>query len=103
MLKLLLGMVLAAGTFYIISPNFDAPVMSLDPYQFQVYCPINKVPPNLLQDDPVKNYFQSKTNEDFNFLTSELVDWATLDDGIDKYVVWAQMRRVDDSSNQANT
>ena len=98
MLKLLVGLLLA-GTVYMISPNFDAPVMELGAYEFQVYCPINKIPPNLLQDDPVKNYFDSKKDGDLRFLTSELADWAASDDGIDKYVVWVQMRRVDDGSN----
>ena len=50
----LLALFVGLGTIvYVISPYFDAPAMLVGPYDFQVFCPINKIPPNLLQDDPV--------------------------------------------------
>ena len=62
-----------------------------NPLVAYVYCPINKLPASLLQTNAIHGAKNQK--DDLRFLTTEIYNKMGADDGVDKYIIWVQMRR----------
>ena len=90
----------SGGYYYIIQPSFKGKVVLNDPYDFQVYCPVNKVPQNIRQSGNIDKTPKEKGNDDLRFLTEEVYQKVNNDDSeVDMYIIWVQMRRVNASTN----
>ena len=98
-LMVFLAVLIVGSGGYIIAPTFMGNIVVYNsPYDFQVYCPVNKVPQDLYMSETISSTFDNR-NDDLRFLTSEVYNKIKADDGIDKYIVWVQMHRVNSSTN----
>ena len=60
---------------------------------------MNKIPPELYQSNKVGKTLKGNRNDDLRFLTAEVYSKMKTDSDIDQYIVWVQMRRVNESTN----